>query len=104
MSDNAVELSILMPVYNERTSVERAIAEVLDASLAESFELIVVDDGSTDGTRELLQENAWPESVKVLYHERNRGKGAAVRTALHDARGTFSAIMDADLEYEPREI
>ena len=100
----SVELSILMPVYNERATLERAIASVLEANLSDSFELLVVDDGSTDGTRELLRETTWPEQVQVLYHDRNRGKGAALRTAREAAQGEFCAVMDADLEYDPTDI
>jgi len=99
------ELSILMPVYNERATVRRAMEQVLETELPVSgLELIVVDDGSTDGTAEFLQERTWPENVRLLRHESNRGKGAAVRTALAQARGAYATIMDADLEYEPRNI
>lgn len=98
------ELTVVMPAYNERDTIERAVAGVFAANVADSLELVIVDDGSTDGTRELLRETAWPEQVRILYHERNRGKGAAVRTALEAARGTYSAIMDADLEYDPNDI
>ncbi|HUP32687.1 MAG TPA: glycosyltransferase family 2 protein [Gaiellaceae bacterium] len=103
MTDAAtVDLSILVPVYNERDTVERAVQQILDVNYpVESFELVVVDDGSTDGTRELLRSASWPENVRVHFHDRNRGKGAAVRTALDHARGTYSTIMDADLEYDP---
>jgi glycosyltransferase involved in cell wall biosynthesis len=97
-------LSILMPVYNELATVERAIAEVLDADLPVDFELIVVDDGSTDGTSDILAGRDWGERVTLLKHERNQGKGAAVRTALGHARGEFSAIFDADLEYDPNDL
>jgi glycosyltransferase involved in cell wall biosynthesis len=97
-------LSILMPVYNERERVERAIAEVLDTPLPTEFELIVVDDGSTDGTREILRNGSWDGRVRLLEHEVNRGKGAAIQTALHEARGEYSAIFDADLEYDPTDL
>jgi glycosyltransferase involved in cell wall biosynthesis len=97
-------LSILMPVYNERATVERAIAEVLEAELPVDFELIVVDDGSTDGTSEILAAREWDERTRLIVHDRNQGKGAAVRTALTDARGEFSAIFDADLEYDPNDL
>jgi glycosyltransferase involved in cell wall biosynthesis len=97
-------LSILMPVYNERPTVEQAVAEVLSAELPLDFELIVVDDGSTDGTREVLEGRDWGERVTLDFHERNQGKGAAVRTALKHARGEFSAIFDADLEYDPNDL
>jgi glycosyltransferase involved in cell wall biosynthesis len=97
-------LSILMPIYNERTTAESAIEEVLAAKLPLPFELIVVDDGSTDGTRELLDGRDWGERVTLLKHTSNQGKGAAVRTALEHARGEFAAIFDADLEYDPNDL
>jgi glycosyltransferase involved in cell wall biosynthesis len=93
-----------MPVYNERERVERAIAEVLDTPLPTEFELIVVDDGSTDGTREILRSGSWDGRVRLIEHPENRGKGAAVQTALHEARGEYSAIFDADLEYDPTDL
>ena len=97
-------LSILMPVYNEAATVQRAIAEVLAADLPVDFELIVVDDGSTDGTREILRREEWPERVTRLEHEVNQGKGAAIRTALGYASGKWAAIFDADLEYDPNDL
>jgi glycosyltransferase involved in cell wall biosynthesis len=97
-------LSVLMPVYNEAATVERAISEMLAADLGTEFELIVVDDGSTDDTRDLLEAKPWPERVTLLRHDRNRGKGAAVRTGLEKARGEFTTIFDADLEYDPSDI
>jgi len=98
-------LSILMPVFNERATVEAAIEDALTAELpVPSRELIVVDDGSTDGTRELLSAGTWPENVKVVHHERNLGKGAAVRTALRHAGEDYSAILDADLEYRAADL
>ena len=96
----AADLSILMPVYNERTTVEAAIEDALSAELpVPRRQLVIVDDGSTAGTRELLAANEWPPEVTVVYHERNLGKGAAVRTALQHADKEFAAILDADLEY-----
>jgi glycosyltransferase involved in cell wall biosynthesis len=97
-------LSILMPVYNELERVERAIAEVLITELPTAFELIVVDDGSTDGTREILRGREWDERVRLFEHEVNQGKGAAIRTALTQAKGDFAAIFDADLEYDPADL
>jgi glycosyltransferase involved in cell wall biosynthesis len=93
-----------MPVYNEAATVRQAIDDVLATDLGMESELIVVDDGSTDGTRDILAEGDWPSRVRVLHHDRNRGKGTAVRTALAAARGEYSAIFDADLEYEPEDI
>ena len=101
----SMTLSILMPVYNERSTVERAIEDALTAELpVDRRELVVVDDGSVDGSRELLAEGAWPDSVKVVFHERNLGKGAAIRTGLTHATGEFSAILDADLEYQASDL
>jgi glycosyltransferase involved in cell wall biosynthesis len=97
-------LSILMPVYNERERVQDAIREVLQTELPAEFELIVVDDGSTDGTREILRGGDWESRVRLLEHPVNRGKGAAVRTALAEARGELAAIFDADLEYDPQDL
>lgn len=97
-------LSILMPVYNERERVTRAVEEVLETVLPTAFELIVVDDGSTDGTREILRALPADERVRIIEHDHNRGKGAAVRTALTHARGEWSAIFDADLEYDAKDL
>ena len=101
-----MKLSILMPVYNERTMVERCISLVLAAPLPENMEreLIIVDDRSTDGTWDILQRLAgeFPE-IRLYRHEVNRGKGAAVRTAIQHAGGDFALIQDADLEYDPSE-
>jgi glycosyltransferase involved in cell wall biosynthesis len=97
-------LSILMPVYNERERVERAIEEVLQTQLPTDFELIVVNDGSSDGTQEILHGNSWDGRVRLFEHPENRGKGAAVQTALAEARGEYAAIFDADLEYDPSDL
>src|SRR3954463_14623425 len=101
----ALQLSILMPVYNEAATVERAVAAVLAADLPATSEIVLVDDGSTDGTRQIVERADWPaDRVRVLRHEQNRGKGAAVQTALAAARGEFASIFDADLEYEPDDL
>jgi len=97
-------LSILMPVYNEREGRERAIAEVLEPELPIEFELVVVNDGSTDGTTEILRGGNWDGRVRVFEHPQNLGKGAAVRTALGEANGEYAAIFDADLEYDPGDL
>src|SRR3954468_23156695 len=101
----APQLSILMPVYNEAATVERAVNAVLAANLPVTTEVVVVDDGSTDGTRAVIENAGFPaDRVRMHFHERNQGKGAAVRTALGDARGEFATIFDADLEYEPDDL
>jgi dolichol-phosphate hexosyltransferase len=97
-------LSILMPVYNEAATVVEAVEATLSADLGLDLELIVVNDGSTDGTGDLLAAREWPAEVRMLSHDANRGKGAAVRTALGHASGEISAILDADLEYDPHDL
>jgi glycosyltransferase involved in cell wall biosynthesis len=99
-----VGLSILMPVYNERRTIEAAIADALEAVLPVERELVVVDDGSNDGTAQLLRDGTWPTAMKVAFHDRNRGKGVAVRTALSHATGEFAAVLDADLEYRASDL
>src|SRR5215217_9656452 len=96
MSDSRPVLSVLMPVYDERATVEQAIEEVLGADLPLAIELVIVDDGSTDGTSELLAARAPDPRVRIVQHPANRGKGAAVITALAHASGEYAAIMDAD--------
>jgi dolichol-phosphate hexosyltransferase len=97
-------LSVLMPVFNERERVGEAIAQVLATDLPAPFELIVVDDGSTDGTDEVLRTLERDERLRLLSHGQNIGKGAAVRTALAHARGEFATVFDADLEYDPSDL
>jgi glycosyltransferase involved in cell wall biosynthesis len=105
MNRTDASLSILMPVFNEVGTVAAAIEDALSAELPVARrELIVVDDGSTDGTRELLHERAWPGEVKLVLHDLNLGKGAAVRTALEHATGELAAILDADLEYSAGDL
>ena len=98
-------LSILMPVFNELSTIEAAIDDALTAELpVQARELVIVDDGSTDGTRELLASKPWAGNVQAVFHERNLGKGAAVRTALRHATQEFAAILDADLEYRAGDL
>ncbi len=97
-------LSIIIPVYNECATIEDIIGRVVavDFGPAEK-ELVIVDDGSTDGTREILKER-FSNAHMVVFHERNQGKGAAVRTGLAHARGDVLTIQDADLEYDPKDL
>jgi len=104
-------LSIIIPVYNERQTVMQLLQQVAQQPVALQKELIIVDDCSTDGTREFLQQtdlegmlsNQGTNTVKLALHEKNQGKGAGVRTGLAQATGEIVLIQDADLEYDPRD-
>ncbi|HEX2254073.1 MAG TPA: glycosyltransferase family 2 protein [Thermoanaerobaculia bacterium] len=103
-----LRLSIVVPAYNERNTVRELLARVAAAPLPEGVEreVVVVDDGSSDGTRELLAEleqAADPLPFRLVLHERNQGKGAAVRSGLTAGTGDVLLIQDADLEYDPRD-
>jgi dolichol-phosphate hexosyltransferase len=99
-----MKLSILMPVYNEYATLASAVKEVLNVNYPCTFELVIVDDGSTDGTRDLYPSLGDDPRVVVKMHERNQGKGAAIRTAAAEATGDYVIICDADLEYSPAQI
>jgi len=96
-----MNLSVVIPVYNEVDNICEIIKRVQSLNLAN--EIIVVDDGSTDGTRPLLTELDGKKNVRVILHEYNQGKGAAVVTGLRAAQGDLLLIQDADLEYDPRD-
>jgi glycosyltransferase involved in cell wall biosynthesis len=95
-----VLISVLMPVYNEKSTIAEIVGKVLAVDLP--CELIIVDDCSTDGTREYL-ESITNARVKVIYHDVNKGKGAALHSAIEHIRGDIPIIQDADLEYDPVE-
>ncbi len=95
------KISIIVPVYNERNTVAELLRRALSVEIDK--EVIVVDDGSTDGTREFL-DGFDHESVTVVMHPENLGKGAAVRTGLERATGEYVVVQDADLEYDPKQI
>lgn len=101
-----MKLSILVPVYNERAVVERSLSQVMAAPLPENMEreIVIVDDCSTDGTSAILERLAASDArIRLIRHEVNRGKGAAVRTSIQHASGDFCLVQDADLEYDPSE-
>ena len=96
-----MKLSVIMPVYNEKDTLEEIVRQVLDTGLV--HEIVMVDDGSTDGTREIMKQWEDHPVIRVILHERNMGKGSAVRTAFKVAAGDIFIIQDANLEYDPRD-
>jgi glycosyltransferase involved in cell wall biosynthesis len=98
-----MKLSILMPVYNEEERIADAVKQALDVQYPAEIEMVIVDDGSRDGTAEVLRALG-DTRVRVINHPRNRGKGAAIRTAVDNATGDYMVILDADLEYDPQDI
>jgi dolichol-phosphate hexosyltransferase len=98
------KLTIAVAVYNERERVENALKELLSTPMPVETEVIIVDDGSTDGTWEQLVHMGLPEHVRLVRHDRNRGKGAALRTAIEAATGDVFVPFDADLEYNPADL
>jgi hypothetical protein len=98
------KLTVAVPVYNEEERVEEGLKELLDVQFPIETEVIVVDDGSVDQTWEKLHRLDLPEHVRLIRQDRNRGKGAALRTALERASGDVFVPFDADLEYDPREL
>jgi glycosyltransferase involved in cell wall biosynthesis len=101
--ETAVKLSILMPVYNEEERIADALKQALAVDYPCDIEMVVVDDGSRDGTAEVLGAVDDPR-LRVITHQRNSGKGAAIRTAVANAEGEYMVILDADLEYDPQDI
>jgi glycosyltransferase involved in cell wall biosynthesis len=96
-----MKLSIIIPVYNEVKTIQEIIRRVEATGLAD--EILAIDDGSSDGSREILEKLSQEGRVKVIFHDHNQGKGKAVRTGIQNASGDLMLIQDADLEYDPRE-
>ena len=101
----ADKLSIVIPIYNEAEHLEEILRQIQAVDIGMEKELILVDDCSTDGTREILQrlQNSADNTAKIYYHEINRGKGATVRTGFQHITGDITLIQDADLEYDPQD-
>ncbi len=97
-----MKLSVVIPVFNEKNTIEEIIRRVQAVDTGLEKEIIVIDDGSTDGTRDILQ-NLASSQIRVFLHEKNMGKGAALHTGFAQAEGEIVLVQDADLEYDPRE-
>ena len=96
-----MKISVVIPVYNEENTLREIVRRVQAVGVAD--EIVIVDDGSLDGTREILKDMEDQNPLEVVLHERNKGKGAAVRTGIQHATGDVVIVQDADLEYDPRD-
>ena len=99
-----MKVSILIPCYNEIKTIEKIVSKILEVSLINiEKEIIIVDDGSTDGTTEVLKNNLINKIDKIIFHETNLGKGSAIKTAISKITGDIIIIQDADMEYDPND-
>lgn len=99
-----MDLTIIIPAYNEEATILDAVQSAIDAKLPiGEREIIVVENGSTDGTRAVLRSRSFPPEVSIIEIDRNRGKGAGMRAGIAVAKGRFTAVLDADLEYDPND-
>ncbi len=102
MEKGRTTLSVIIPVYNEERTIDEIIRRVVSVPMQVNTQLVIVDDGSKDRTRELLK--AYESTHTVVYHEKNQGKGRAIRTGLEHVRGEYVVIQDGDLEYDPKDL
>ena len=100
-SSKTLKLSVIIPVFNERNTIREIVKRVMDSPSV--IEIVIVDDGSTDGTRDILEDLKSNKMIRVILHKANIGKGAAVRTGINAVQGDLIIIQDADLEYDPRD-
>ena len=96
-----MRISVIIPVYNEIDTIREILRRVQETNIPD--EIMVVDDASTDGTRQVLEELSSGEKIRVVFHERNQGKGSAIRSGITQSTGDLIIIQDADLEYDPRD-
>jgi glycosyltransferase involved in cell wall biosynthesis len=96
-----MKISVIIPIYNEIDTIREILRRVQETEIPD--EIVLVDDGSTDGTRQVLEGLDGVDTIRVVFHEHNQGKGAAVRTGINQAMGEVIIIQDADLEYDPRD-
>jgi glycosyltransferase involved in cell wall biosynthesis len=104
ISKNLFKLSIIIPCYNENHTIEKIISKIIESLInykIENYEILIIDDFSTDGTREKLRDYESKDKFKIIYHEKNQGKGAAIQTGIKYIEGDITLIQDADLEYDP---
>lgn len=102
MDMNDLKLTVIIPCYNEKDTLEKCLDAVRDCGLG-NIEIIVIDDCSTDGTREIIKEKLMPKIDKALFHKRNCGKGRALRSGFRATTGDLVIVQDADLEYDPKD-